>query len=1337
MPTDHRAKLASIKRFDQLIAYLRDEMGWPIAKESFENVDDLFYDFTTEELGIDPKTAPSIQEIKRLRPLSTNQPWGIFFIKFAPKRLPVVALRRILSRVALKKRPSAKSAERAAWAADDLLFISNYGEGEERQISFAHFARPQNSRDLPTLKVISWDDRDTAVHLDTVASELTRQLAWPDEESDSESWRNRWRSAFTLRHREVITTAKQLALRLAKLAKDIHDQIEGALELEEGTGPLTQLMKEFQRALVHDLDSASFADMYAQTIAYGLLSARIADPSTRTADDFTAHMRTNPLLRELLEEFLRVGGRRSRVGGPGIDFDELGVSDVVDLLNSPDTHMQAVLGDFGDKNPQEDPVIHFYQDFLQAYDSELRVRRGVFYTPRPVVSYIVRSVDELLRTEFGLADGLADTTTWGEMAKRHTSLKIPEGVSPDQDFVQILDPATGTGTFLVEVIDVIHKTLVAKWKAQGQSERQIEALWNEYVPKHLLTRLHGYELLMAPYAIAHLKVGLKLHETGYRFGSDERAQVYLTNALEPALDVAAQFAFAIPALAHEARAVNSVKEKRRFTVILGNPPYSISSQNAGPWISRLTDSYKQAVRHERNIQPLSDDYVKFIRLGQHAVGESRAGILAYISNHTFLSGLIHRGMREELLKHFARASILDLNGSALLGLGLAPDGRPDQNVFDIQQGVAISAFWTSPDATLSMNVGFASIRTDRSRKYAFLSAAHCLSGGDEELSPLPPNYFFVPSATRDSNYDEWPSLDSIFLSQSTGLETGRDDALIGFDREKIQALCADLHSQSFSAAQLARKYSIGDTSGWPVSTRRRDIQRVLLGQLVDTIRLIEYRPFDKRFSLYGKFLRRAQFENMRHMLSNNLGLVATRMIKGEAPAHLFATREPIEKILLSPKTSNNAFLFPLYVDMEDSASRQVSFADSRELNFRQDFLDTLAVGLSLKPTGHYGLPAGVTPEDIFHYIYAVLSSPSYRERYSAFLKSDFARLPLTGSVNLFRALARIGSELVALHLLESPKLDDPISELVGANDWEVERISWSKNTVWLDKAQSTGFKNVDEEVWNFHIGGYQVCKKWLKDRRGRRLSKDDIVHYEKIVVALSETIRLMKEIDEIVEKHGGWPGAFQLGAAAVASGAAGADVVPIKRPAPQYERPSVPVRKVAERHPASGSEEADSDAPEDDSTRGAGGVLDLETNELMCRLRSSFATGGLRDRETAMRQLAEDCGHSRLGPRIREAADNAIRTAVRRGVLDNEGGELELCAPSIEGFDREFLKEQFLASLEGYDWEDREESIRHFARWMGFRRTGKSIAKVAKSLINGLLRQGRLVKDGSSVRRSS
>ncbi len=1117
-------------------------------------MDDLFYEFTADELGIDPKTAVKIQEIKRLRPLSPKQPWGIFFVKFEPKHLPVVALRRILGRVALKKRASANSAERAAWAADDLLFVSNYGEGEERQISFAHFARALDGRDLPTLKVLGWDNRDTALHLDAVARELTAHLAWPDDDTNAEAWRTRWRAAFTLGHREVVTTSKQLSIRLAELARAIRDRITTALAIETEKGPLTRLMKAFQEALVHDLDADGFADMYAQTIAYGLLSARIADPHRKTADDFAAHMRTNPFLRELMETFLQVGGRRGKAGGPGIDFDELGVSEVVDLLD--DANMEAVIRDFGDRNPQEDPVIHFYELFLKEYDAKKRMQRGVFYTPRSVVSYIVRSVDELLRTEFGLADGLADTTTWGEMAKRRRDIKIPEGVSPDQEFVQILDPATGTGTFLVEAIELIHRTLVAKWKTQGNGKKKIDALWNSYVPKHLLTRLHGYELLMAPYAIAHLKIGLKLYETGYLFGCDERARVYLTNALEPAHDFSGRFEFAIPALAHEAQAVNRVKETTRFTIVIGNPPYSGISSNMTDYAQRIVDAYKTVdggALNERKLW-LQDDYVKFIRKAQIIIESTNVGVLGYITNHGYLDNPTFRGMRQSLMGTFPSLCVLDLHGNSNKK-EQSPDGSVDKPVFDIKQGVAICL---ASRGVAESGVGHAELWGPREVKYAWLAKHRASDTGFEQITPDSPFYFFKPQSTDcRAEYDAGWKVTDIFPVNGVGAVMARDSMTVAFDADALWERLNDFLSLPPEKARV--KYALGkDARDWRVATAQADVQSS--GPTKKKICAILYRPFDERFTYYTGNSRGFYASPCRKVMSNmaegdNLGLALSRSVEIGRFEHVFCTRGIIGHHSVSLKEVN--YLCPLWVVPTNTGPVLLLKEDrERQPNLAPAFLRALAAALCLRTTGSYGMPAGLTPEDIFHYAYAVLYSPGYRSRYAEFLKVDFPRLPLTASLELFRSLVRLGGELTALHLLESRKLAQPITEFIGGRNSEVEKVSWSKNTIWLDKAQTTGFKGVREDVWNFHIGGYQVCERWLKDRKGRALSKDDIAHYQKIVVALAETIRLMKEIDEVIEQHGGWPGAFQTGEA----NAATAKVIPLR---PRTVEPKPEERYVA------------------------------------------------------------------------------------------------------------------------------------------------------------------------------
>jgi len=1107
---DQRDALRNIRTFPQLIKFLRDELDWPIESDDFE---ELTFDYTAEELGIDTANAAKIQEIKRLRPLSAGQPWGIFFVKFEPKRLPVVALRRVLSRVALKKRASANSDERAAWQADDLLFVSNYGEGDERQISFAHFSQHAEKADLPTLKVLGWDNRDTPLHLDDVADKLTTKLAWPEDDKDAKHWRETWRSAFTLRHHEVINTSKDLAVRLADLARAIRARIQTVLAIETENGPVTKLMKAFQQALIHDLSADDFADMYAQTIAYGLLSARVANPAHDTADAVATHIPvTNPFLKELMETFLHLGGRkRKERGGNGIDFDELGISEVVELLDA--ANMEAVVRDFGDRNRDEDPVIHFYELFLKEYDAKKRMQRGVFYTPQPVVSYIVRSVHDLLQTEFDLEDGLASTATWGDMATKHAGLKIPEGVSPADPFVVILDPATGTATFLVEVIDVIYCTLTARWKQQRLTDAQQRVAWNEYVPKHLLPRLHGYELLMAPYAIAHMKIGLKLYETGYRFGSDERARIYLTNTLEAPSDDKQQREFEewVPALAHEAQAVNAIKRNQRFTVVIGNPPYSASISEP-EWLMSELDSWKEGL-NETKID-LNREEWKFVRYGQVMCAKSPIAILGYIVNRDFLDGVVKRKMRESLQGTFPLRTIVDLNGDVKGNIA-------DENVFEITQGVCVAVLCRGD----GVGHRFFSLVGTRKEKYLLLSTKERLDQQLALFEPSAPYFRWVPFQGRDhagieAEYLPWIPLNEVFRVYSSGIQTKRDDLCVNIDEQGLWAKVRRFHSLAVAAAR--QEFELGDDGrDWTVAGAKADLAGS--GPSKRHVTQLLYRPFDLRYTYWtGKtkgFLAYPRRDVMQHVIGRkNVGMIFNRQIVGDSVSHFGVSRVPICHGTFYLGNKGQDYFAPLFLSAEDDllSHRSSGF----EANFTSKFAAALAQVLGTESTGF-------TSEDIFHYAYAVFHSPGYRSRYVEFLKLDFPRLPLTGNVELFRTLARLGGELVALHLLESPKLDKPLTTYIGSADPEVERVSYTGETVWIDKAQTRGFRGVLEAVWNFHIGGYQVCEKWLKDRKGRTLSKDDIVHYHKIVAALNETIRLMKEIDEVIEAHGGWPGAFQ------------------------------------------------------------------------------------------------------------------------------------------------------------------------------------------------------------------
>lgn len=1113
MTSDQRKKLSEIKQFKQLIAYLRDEMGWPIKSES--DFDELTYEYTTTELGIDDKSAAQIQEIKRLRPLSAMQPWGVFFVKFEPKKLPVVALRRILGQVALKKRASANPADRTMWAQEDLLFISNYGEGDDRQITLAHFSVPTGGHTLPSLKVLGWDSRDTVLHLEAVARELTEQLSWPADETDVDAWRAKWRAAFTVGHQEVIATSKALSIRLAQLARDIRNRILEALTIETEDGPLTMLMKSFQESLIHDLTPDDFADMYAQTIAYGLLSSRIADPKKKSIDDFTLHMRLSPFLKELMETFLQAGGRQKSTG---LDFDELGVGEVVNLLDQ--ANMEAVVADFGDKNPQEDPVIHFYELFLKEYDAKKRTQRGVFYTPRPVVAYIVRSVDAMLRSEFGLDDGLADTTTWGEMLKRNSDLRIPEGATPDQDFVQVLDPATGTGTFLVEVIDVIYSTLDSKWRAQNLSAGNRNKLWNEYVNDHLLGRLYGYEIMMASYAIAHLKIAVKLLETGYTFSSSARAHIYLTNSLEPAQVSEGQFSFAIPELAREAAAVSLVKKRQRFTVVVGNPPYSGVSANMGEYARQLVDNYKivDGQKLDEKKTWLQDDYVKFMRLAQMQIEHSGTGVVGMITNRSYVDNPTFRGMRQSLMGTFRLIAISDLHGSATQA------GRPeniakDVNVFEIKQGVAVIV--AASIAGSRSELRYSQIWGERETKHDALLSIPPSLGPELTLAPNSPYYFFLPrDEAHRTEYETFIPLKDLFPEMSSGIVTAHDRFAVAFDESEIKARMTRYVDLSKTDMEISADFGLRDNYHWKLNKSRAKV--IAEGVQKSQIEPITYRPFDARYTYYNPaVVFNMRLDIMRHLMHpKNMALVVCRQSALDGWRHVFVARGLVESCLVSNRTREIGYVIPRLLFSGDGLFEP---EDTKQDNVsRMRFIHaSVQAGMDSKAA------ETIQATEIFPYAYAILHSATYRSKYSEFLMVNFPSIPGASSLELFHTLAGLGSALISTHLMEQNSKVQAAAQYFGGETIVTSEPTWESGTVYINNAMTAGFSGISEEVWNFQIGSYQVCQKWLKDRRGRTLSEGDVRHYVNVVHALAETIRIMRSIEQTIVDFGGWPVAFQ------------------------------------------------------------------------------------------------------------------------------------------------------------------------------------------------------------------
>lgn len=1066
--------IKSIHNFKSLIKYLRVHLGWNVDEE---NVEDLTFDYDADELGLDEKVAVKVREIKQIRPLVDNQPWGIFWIDFERKRLPVVAMRRILGALVRKKRGS-RSSSQAVWDLHDLMFISATGEDEQRGINFAHFRETDDG--LPQLRTFSWDASEK--HFYYLQKINLEALRWVRPGTTVEQWREQWARAFTSAHGENIRTAKDLASEMAQLAAATRERVKEAFSYERGKGPLNRLYNSFKKILINDLSVDDFADMYAQTVAYGLFSAAV-EHSGRFQRENVASLvpNTNPFLRDLLKECLKV----SEDARYHIDLDELGVGELVEALQA--ANLESVLQDFGrqTREHKEDPVIHFYESFLKEYDAKKKVQRGVFYTPDPVVSFLVRSVDHLLRTEFDLPDGLADTRTMLWNGKH-----VP--------MVQILDPATGTGTFLKHVIDLIHESWQRNAIQARMSPKEMTKRWNDYVADHLLPRLFGFELMMAPYAVAHMKLGLALKETGYDFGSEERLRVYLTNALQPAHEIPRTDT---PYLAEEAEEANDVKTSIPIMAVLGNPPYSGHSANTSKnadgtlnFIGTLLKDYYRVdgkLLGEKNPKWLQDDYVKFIRFGQWRINETGAGILAMITNHGFLDNPTFRGMRQQLMNSFSDIYVLDLHGNAKKKEH-SPDGSKDENVFDIQQGVAISIFLKHTTQRGPARIRHANLWGLRENKYRHLLEEVVATTKWDELKPGTPFYFFTPeNINLRDEYDTGWSIRQALPKNSVGVVTGQDEETIAFTQEEAES--------------LARKHRLSSKFVSPIL----------------------YRPFDKRFIVYhDSVVTRPRREVMPSMLSfKNIAILSARSNKSSEMDHFFISRFISET--KCGESTTQSYLFPAYIypvefsrrlEGFDTSSVWRSGKDGRVPNLEKQFVREHEINLGLKfildSTGDLVKTLG--PEDIFYYIYAIFHSPTYRERYAEFLKIDFPRVPLTRNLDLFRALVAKGAELVALHQMESPALDKPITKFIGRGDDTVASgyPKYEKKTVSINDEQ--GFEGVPQAVWDFHIGGYQVCHKWLKDRRGRNLSADDKAHYAKIVVALKETIRLMQEIDEVI-----------------------------------------------------------------------------------------------------------------------------------------------------------------------------------------------------------------------------
>jgi len=868
-------------------------------------------------------------------------------------------------------------------------------------------------------------------------------------------------------------TAESLAKELATRTRFLRDQVIKE-ELREasnaGAKKILGFYEAFQKHLIFNLKPDEFADLYAQTITYGLFAARTrANGAFNRILAYDLIPKTIGILRDIFHF---------------VSFDppeqlQATVDDIAEVLAVAD--VRNILQQYFKEGKGSDPIFHFYETFLAEYNPQERERRGVYYTPEPIVSYIVRSLNTLLKERFARQDGFATQS------------------------VTILDPAGGTLTFLAEAAKLAVEEFVSKY-GEGSKAKFIE--------DHILKHFFAFELMMAPYAAGHLKMGYLLEELGHKLSGDERFQFYLTNTLE--MEELAQTSLpGMASLSEESHLAGKVKKERPILVILGNPPYSGHSANKGDWIKHQIETYKKVDGKplgEKNPKWLQDDYVKFIRFAQWKIDQIGEGVLGFITNHSYLDNPTFRGMRQSLMNSFDEIYVLDLHGNSLKK-EKAPDGSKDENVFDIQQGVAIAFFvkkkrfdyshrpeLVEGQSTPSKILMHSELWGAREQKYEWLIKHELKKTDWSELKPVSPFYFFVPRDERSNKqFQSYPGIPEIFPVNSVGIVTARDHLTIHWTPQQVWTTVLNFASLDPEIARQA--YQLGnDARDWKVKLAQEDLKKT--GPTKGNIVPILYRPFDIRFTYYtGRskgFHCMPRGEVMRHILQTNLALCVGRagqVVGTEHEWNIVFCSSLIEDFNLFYRGGN--VNFPLYTYPDTNKQDLFSQHESgkRVPNLAPKLIEALKSAFKTVPS----------PEQIFHYIYAILYSNAYRKKYAEFLKIDFPRVPFTKDYKLFNKLAEKGEELVELHLLKSKKLVKPIAKCEGSGDLNVIKATYDEKNERVHINPEKYFAAVSREVWEYHIGGYQVSKKWLKDRKGKVLSSEEVAHYARVVTAIAET----------------------------------------------------------------------------------------------------------------------------------------------------------------------------------------------------------------------------------------
>ncbi|MGI8756884.1 MAG: type ISP restriction/modification enzyme [Acidimicrobiales bacterium] len=1044
MTTLTAAQLRNVRSLDDVLTFLHDELDWPIDADDLE---EATFDWDPSELNLPPDRVPHLATLRQLRPLEDNQPWGIFFVEFDGPRLPLTALRRLLDRLVSKKRAAGGGTLRT-WRLDNLLFVVTTSSGDTVELHFLAFfepaGKPVEIRSLP------WrPTQSPSQHLQRLATELLPKLSWPDDPAAAQTWRDAWRDAFQLRHGEAIKSASTLAVRMADTARSLRSEIAAALAAEKATGPFTTLLAEVKRQLVSGVTPETFADMCAQTLVYGLLSSRISDPVAFGASPVLAVVPlSNPFLAAFFDD---VYDQASVLDLDGIGLDQL----VADLRVSK---VEAILDQFGSSVAGGDPVVHFYEEFLQRYDRRMRADAGAFYTPQPVVEFMVRTVDSLLRARFGLELGVADGSSWAQVSKRN-GFEVPDGVAPSASFVSMIDPATGTGTFLVE------------WLRRARASfltTHTQAEWATYARDVVLPMMHGFELMLGPYAIAHLKTALELHDEDI---GDAAPMIVLTDTLD---HDAQQMTFANDdPVSREVQRAFDLKDGARFTVCIGNPPYDREQRAADSALGKRKGGVARF--GAPGVKPLMDhilDPLKAAGLGKHAKNAYNdyayfwcwaiwqaitkrpgPGVVAFITASSYLDGPSFAGLRSYMRDVFDELWIVDLGGE---GRG----ARVDENVFAIRTPVAI-AFGVrngqqKPDCVVRQ-LSVAGTRAEKLQQLCdldlFASATQLIPGaGLDRLTPK-----------TDAAYHNYIDITELFPWIYSGAQLKRVWP-IGPSRSVIARRWEHL----LSVAPSKRRELMRETADRNLTSRvesflasriLKPISSLNAGAEPDGFVRYGYRSFDMQWVIADNRLSDRPRPPLWHVRGNHqlylATLTSTKLGKGPA-----VTASPYVPDLdfFSGRGAKN--VMPLYVDRRGAHP-----------NVPAELLEVLSSQIGNT----------ISVEDLAAYVYALTGTAAFGERFADELGEGAGpvRIPLTGSKRLFAKVAALGKELLWWHTWgERFAVDD--SNLPCGRAREIQPVrAYPEKASWDRASRKITIGNgligpVSAEVWEFEVSGLNL-----------------------------------------------------------------------------------------------------------------------------------------------------------------------------------------------------------------------------------------------------------------------